>query len=68
MDIFGRLRDVLEVNLEVPLYHTEPVEISSGLLTAEDLTPFPESLQGCHATTTWVLCHFYLANKRQQLL
>lgn len=62
-----RLRDVLETNLEAPLYHTEPVEVRSGLLTAEDLTPFPESLQGRHATTTWVLCHFHLVNKRQQL-
>ena len=63
-----RLRDVLETNLEAPLYHTEPVEIRSGLLTAENLTHFPESLQGRHATITWVLCHFSLVNKRQQLL
>ena len=58
---------MLQANLETPLYHTEPVEVRSRLLIAEDLTPFPESLQGRHAATTWVLCHFHLANKRHQL-
>ncbi|XP_070188878.1 E3 ubiquitin-protein ligase rnf213-alpha-like [Littorina saxatilis] len=67
-----KLRDVLTTNLETPLYHKEPVEIQQGMLTIEDLTEresaFPESLQGCHATNTWLQCHASLANKRQQSL
>ncbi|KAK7494871.1 hypothetical protein BaRGS_00013998, partial [Batillaria attramentaria] len=63
-----RLRDVLMSNLDSPLYEQEPVEISSGLLTQEDLAAFPESLQGRHSTCTWLACHKHLAQKRQHLL
>ena len=62
------LRDVLMTNLESPLYHEEPVEVRSGLLTVGDLASFPQSLQGRHSTTAWVLCRAHLANKRQLLI
>ncbi|XP_076466869.1 E3 ubiquitin-protein ligase rnf213-alpha-like [Babylonia areolata] len=63
-----KLRDVLMTNLDTPLYHTEPVEVRSGLLSVNDLLTFPDSLQGRHATATWMLCRAQLAHKRQMLL
>ncbi|KAK7107714.1 hypothetical protein V1264_015588 [Littorina saxatilis] len=63
-----KLRDVLETNLEAPLYYTEPIEVISRLLTIQDLASFPDSLEGRHAAATWILCHAHLANKRQLLL
>ncbi|XP_076467024.1 E3 ubiquitin-protein ligase RNF213-like [Babylonia areolata] len=62
-----KLRDMLTTNLEMPLYHTEPVEVRSGLLTVSDLLTFPDSLQGRHATAAWMLCRAQLALRRQML-
>ncbi|KAL8581509.1 hypothetical protein ACOMHN_042902 [Nucella lapillus] len=62
------LRDILKTNLETPLYHTELVEVRSGLLTPEDFLTFPETLRGRHATATWMLCRAQLNVKRQMLL
>ncbi|XP_070190023.1 E3 ubiquitin-protein ligase rnf213-alpha-like [Littorina saxatilis] len=65
-----KLRDMLTSHLEYPLYHKEPVEVQSRMLTPEDLTEgesaFPDSLRCCHAAVTWLLCHAHLANKRHQ--
>ncbi|PVD28712.1 hypothetical protein C0Q70_11306 [Pomacea canaliculata] len=60
------LHDVLESNLEYPLYQVEPVEVRSQLLTSQHLSSFPVSLKGCHSKQTWLLCHSQLRAKRQQ--
>ncbi|KAL8623378.1 hypothetical protein ACOMHN_065912 [Nucella lapillus] len=60
-----KLREMVEMNLEVPLYSKEPVEIESGLLTSANLDLLPDSLQGRHASATWTLCHHHLSKKRQ---
>ncbi|KAK7478894.1 hypothetical protein BaRGS_00029875, partial [Batillaria attramentaria] len=62
-----KLRDLLRSNLENPLYSVEPVEVRSGLLTADSLDAVPQSLEGRHAMTAWLICHAQLLHKRQQL-
>nr|KAG5700590.1 hypothetical protein BaRGS_015386 [Batillaria attramentaria] len=64
------LFEELETDLrDVPFYAKEPVEIQTGLLTADDLTTFkfPKSLEGRHSTSVWLACRKYLAAKRQEL-
>jgi hypothetical protein len=41
------------------------MEIRKGLLRMEDLRKFPASLEGRHATATWLACHQHLLSKRQ---
>jgi hypothetical protein len=40
------------------------MEIREGLLRMEDLRKFPASLEGRHATATWLACHHHLLNRQ----
>lgn len=53
-------------NLESPLYAEDPQETREGLLTAEDLNRFPQSLTASQAIPAWLAVHSHLYRRLHQ--